>query len=365
VVCGGFACLPLVSISVLVCCQNSNRFGMNTRTDFTFLVLAYNHEDYILEHLESIKYLIEKYGDEVSVDLIIADDASRDRTVEVADCWLRKNADLFRRTVILSDGVNRGTCKNLTRAIEELSTEYCKITAGDDVYSYENIFAESKQIDGREIVSGLPLHLIDGVIGMGGFYLFNLFATNVVYENASFLKRLKGVGFFNSPSVIYAVPALLNRRVIEFVNQYSVTEDYPLQVKIAELYSPMRFAQIEKIFVYYRRTAGSAYIVKTGEFNQDKEGILRYLIGTESGLWPRILLANRLFCCGVKNKYLRLMLNINVYVYALRVVWGGGKVVAKYLNFDSQVERHQAHYDLISYRAKHSIGFVGARSAEG
>lgn len=324
---------------------------MNTVNNFTFIVLTYNHANYILEHLESIKYLVMNYGNGIAVDLIVADDASRDDTIRLAAYWLKENSHLFGKATIQSDGINRGTCKNLTRAIECLTTDYCKITAGDDMYSYENIFVAAKKVDGMDIISGLPLNLIDGVINNAGFDIFNLFATNIVYEKSPYLKRLKGIGFFNSPSVIYSVPALLNKEVLEFVNLFSVTEDYPLQIKIAELYRPLKFAQIDKIFVYYRRTAGSAYLIKNTEFSRDKKDILRYLMGVDSGVLSRFLLANRLFCFDLKNRYLKLILNLNIYVYAIRILLNARKTIAKFFGFDAEPARHQAHYDFIRSKA--------------
>src|SRR4051794_22561626 len=102
-----------------------------TITNFTFIVITYNHSSYILEHLESIKYLIENFGNGIDVDLIIADDASQDDTFGLIEFWLKKTRHLFKTVTVLSDGINRGTCANLTRALQYLTTDYCKITAGD------------------------------------------------------------------------------------------------------------------------------------------------------------------------------------------------------------------------------------------
>jgi Glycosyl transferase family 2 len=325
---------------------------MNTINNFTFMVLTYNHCNYILEHLESIKYLIENYGDGISIDIIIADDVSRDSTVALSKFWLDQNSYLFNKVTVLSDGTNKGTCKNLVAALKYLSTDYCKITAGDDVYSYENIFFESKKLDFNHILSGLPLNLIDGVIKSTRFGLFNLFATDVIYRKYQYITRLQRISFFNSPSIFYSVQALVNKNITNFVAQYSVTEDYPLQIKMAELYKPLRFMQIEKIFVYYRRTGNSTYIIKNSAFSRDKVDIFNYLIESEGNVFEKFLLGNRLFCYRLGNKYLKRIFDLNFYLYGLNVLKNLFLILGKLQKFDCALDKHQNHYDLIASKAK-------------
>jgi hypothetical protein len=325
---------------------------MNPINSFTFVVLTYNHAHYILEHLESLKYLIVKYGDGIAIDIVIADDASRDNTVARAKYWFKENSFLFRKITILSDGKNRGTCKNLTHAIEDIATDYCKITAGDDVYSYEDLFFESKKIAGNHILSGLPLNLINGTIVDTRHDLFNLFATNIIYKNSPYLTRLQKINFFNSPSIFYAVDALLNKDITAFVDQFSVTEDYPLQIKMAELYKPLKFVQVEKIFVYYRRTDNSTYLVKNKQFSLDKIGIFNYLIKSEQNIFKKLLLRNRLLCFNIENKYLKRLLNMNLYLYGFNILKNIFKILSKFDKFDAQVDSHQKHYDFIASKAK-------------
>ncbi len=51
-------------------------YYMVATNSFTFLTVAYNHEKFILEHLESIRYLMNNYGDGIDVSIIINDDCS-------------------------------------------------------------------------------------------------------------------------------------------------------------------------------------------------------------------------------------------------------------------------------------------------
>ena len=111
-----------------------------SKKTFSFIVLTFNHEDYIIEHLESIKYQVQRFGEAFDVSIIINDDCSSDKTKELVEKWLSVNHDLFFQISKLFNEENLGTCKSLCNAIDKLDSQYCKMTAGDDVYSSENIF---------------------------------------------------------------------------------------------------------------------------------------------------------------------------------------------------------------------------------
>ena len=315
---------------------------------FTFIVITYNHEKYILEHLESVKYQMINFGKDIVCNIIVADDGSKDRTVELANFWFEQNSDLFNNIKIIADGLNRGTCKNLSLALNYLETDKCKLTAGDDVYSCENLFVEFNKINDVEILSGLPINLIDGKIKNSDFDIFNLYATNIVYKNLDYNDRLKKINFFNAPSIVYNVNTLKNNEVINFIEQFKVTEDYPLHIKISEIYSPLKFKQIDKIFVYYRRTDNSTYIIKNDIFSNDKIAIFKYLINNEKNFLNKILLKNRLFCFNLSNRYLKKIFNLNVYIYGLKILLNYYSINKRIKSIEINYDKYQSHYDLIS-----------------
>ena len=49
------------------------------KNHFVFVTLTFNHEKYIIEHLESIKYQVENYGQKFSTKIVINDDCSSDK----------------------------------------------------------------------------------------------------------------------------------------------------------------------------------------------------------------------------------------------------------------------------------------------
>ena len=80
------------------------------------LVMSYNAEAYIIDLLESI--LHQQYAE---LELIIADDNSRDRTIEKIKHWLLMNGGRFERTRLLTSNRNNGTVRNINNGLN-----YCK-----------------------------------------------------------------------------------------------------------------------------------------------------------------------------------------------------------------------------------------------
>ncbi|MBQ5687561.1 MAG: glycosyltransferase, partial [Ruminococcus sp.] len=109
--------------------------------EFSFICISYNQQKEIVEHLESIRQLVERFGGNTENDLIVADDGSADGTAAVAREWIGRNRGLFRRAEVLPETANMGTVRNIYRAIDSCRTENFKILAGDDKYNLCDIYA--------------------------------------------------------------------------------------------------------------------------------------------------------------------------------------------------------------------------------
>ena len=78
---------------------------------FGFITITYNHEKYIIEHLESIKFQIESYSLN-EVTLLVCDDCSTDNTIELISKWTSKYEWLFKDIqIIRSDKIGRASCR--------------------------------------------------------------------------------------------------------------------------------------------------------------------------------------------------------------------------------------------------------------
>lgn len=319
--------------------------------DFTFVVISYNHEAYVLEHLESIAYQIREYGQDCSFQLIIADDASKDQTLALARHWLDRHVDLFDDVQIHTQATNQGTCHNYTKVWPQVRGDLCKLTAGDDVYSCENLLAEWRRLQHHDMSSGYPLHLIDGHLSWPKFFNANMVASNRIYGRGDYMKRLLGISFNHTPSIMFSTRVLRDDKIRDFVRRFAVTEDYPMHVKMAERFAPLTFAQSQLVHIYYRRTAGSTYLVRSGSFDKDKLAIFNYLREHVAHGFERILMSNRIFCYRQTSKWMRRLMNLNYLVYGVRAAFNCIGILRDLSRLNPGLEKHRSHYQTISDRA--------------
>lgn len=317
------------------------------RPSFAFLVVTYNHQDYILEHLESIKYLVLSYGAGIDVDVIINDDCSRDSTRTLADKWLQLNAGLFRSVKTIYNPSNLGTCASVNNMLKHMVADHCKLTAGDDVYSFENIFELAQHELDVAMTSGRALYLIDDVLRVDRLSNILATATQVIYQNDSLLHRLKHFSYNNAPNLFYATECLLHPNVRAFLERFDVMEDWPLQVAIARQFPERRFALIHQVLVYYRRTAGSTYLVANQRFVRDKIRMYDDLIRHETSWIEIARLASRKFCFKANNRWLNKFMNLDLFYFSLSYLCRLRTILAKNRAVCMHIEKHRQHYAAI------------------
>lgn len=100
---------------------------MEQNTLISIIVLSYNSANTILDTLNSIDSQTYK-----NWECIIADDCSKDKTIQMCLSWICKHNYSNRFTLLDSEN-NMGLCSNLNRAIKKAKGEWIKIIAGDDI----------------------------------------------------------------------------------------------------------------------------------------------------------------------------------------------------------------------------------------
>lgn len=106
------------------------RYGTKGQITLTVIIVSYFHERTIQACLDSILL-----SSTQNVELIISDDASKDKTTEIEKQWLLKNGDKFMRTVLRCSPYNEGTVSNIVQAIDLSTSGYIiKCLSGDDFF---------------------------------------------------------------------------------------------------------------------------------------------------------------------------------------------------------------------------------------
>lgn len=322
---------------------------MKKKFDYTFVVLSYNHEKYILEHLESIKYQIQSFGKNYYIDLIIADDGSKDNTIFLIKLWISKHKSLFRCVTFTGKSLNLGTCINYTNAWKKIKTSAFKITSSDDVYSKENVFRYNKYLQRSDLVSCLPLHLVDKKLFFSNWEIFQIIASDVIYKK--YKERMKKISNFNAPNLFFDQKVIHNKKICNFIRHFKITEDYPMQIMLGLVINEPKVKLINNVAVYYRRTMNSAFIIKNNDFLEDKNRIFSYLLKIEPSQLCKYMILNRIFCLNIKNKFLSRVLNLNIYVFFIRVFFNFNKIFKLFRSIDINLASHRAHYSNINKKA--------------
>jgi glycosyltransferase involved in cell wall biosynthesis len=330
------------------------------KPSFAFLVIAYNHQDYILEHLESIKYLVVTYGAGIDVDLIVNDDFSRDQTPRLVDKWLAINDKLFRYVKTLYNSKNLGTCKSVNNMLSQMVADRCKLTAGDDVYSFENIFDLTQHSENLAMLSGRPLYILKGSLQKGCLYNGMATSSQVIYKNNTLLHRFKHLSYNNAPNILYATECLLHPGVREYLGQFDVTEDWSLQVAIARQFPDRQFKLINQVLVYYRRTAGSTFIVANQRFINDKIKIYDDLIKNEFNKVERLRLANRKICFEKQNRWINKFFNVDFYFFIFSCAYRMFQIYRESAGLNLRLTAHQHHYHKIKAKTQITIKKLNA-----
>jgi hypothetical protein len=327
---------------------------IKSKETFAFLVLVYNQESYIIEHLESIKFLIIKYGFNIEVDILINDDFSNDNSTKLINFWIEKNTTLFRNVIKMYNTKNIGTSKSVYNLLKANTADKCKITAADDVYSFENIFLSESYTRKISVQSAFPITMIDGELIDSKFSNFLNIATEVIYKKNPLLHRFKHFSLNNAPNIFYEVRCLEHINVLNFLKNFDVIEDWPIQIQISREFPDFKFELIDKVFVYYRRTANSTYIVSNKRFLNDKLKIYNNLIETETNILEKIRLISRKICFLSQNKYINVLFNLDFYIFILSIIPNLQKINKRLTNLDLKIDLHKNHYKHIKNLASKS-----------
>ena len=194
-------------------------------SSFSFVVMTYNHEDFIVEHLESIKYLVQNYADHIDVDLIISDDCSKDNTVNLIGQWLEKNGHIFRNYKLIRRRKNVGLVKSMFQTIQWVKTDYMKFIAGDDKFNKNNLFEQYAGMGDKIILS--PVETFGAQNEVSKMIRDNFDFVRGLQKTDRIKKYLRYDNFISSPGAFVPIGYYKDPRLWKELLRYKLIEDYP------------------------------------------------------------------------------------------------------------------------------------------
>ncbi|SHM38085.1 glycosyltransferase [Ruminococcus flavefaciens] len=245
---------------------------------FTFCSLTFNQESMIIEHLESIKYQIIKYGKGIDIEYVLADDHSKDNTVLIVKRWLKKNDSLFKKITISVAEANQGTVKNYINALNLINTEYYKILAGDDLFYRNNIFKLISDMNKSNIIL-TPIMYYDETDVGNKHYNYNFFRSIIACGNNSesikhyLARQYQYSGKIPAPGV-FVKKELIDQEFFKALDGYTLIEDAP-QFNYHIHQSNSRFASSITPYILYRVNSGVSHKTPSKAYLNDVDRIDR------------------------------------------------------------------------------------------
>jgi len=205
--------------------------------NISFMVVSYNQENLIIETLESIKYQIQLFGNDNSIQLVIADDCSCDKTILNSKIWIERNKNLFSDSKIIMQKENSGIVNNYLSGINGSDGEFIFQIAGDDLFFINNIFSYLKYEFDLMITPVVPfiskqIDFVKSALFLQGFH--------ILLKNNS-LKRLRKSQYYGNfipaPGTLIRKSVLTDPHLQTFQRKFKYSEDYSQWYYLFNLYN--------------------------------------------------------------------------------------------------------------------------------
>jgi glycosyltransferase involved in cell wall biosynthesis len=209
----------------------------------SFIITSYNQAEYLQETLNSI---VNQKGD-ISYEMIIIDDCSKDGSPDIIKQWIEIEKP-ENCTLILNDN-NLGLCKTLNKAISVSKGEWVKYIACDDILESDYLIEVKKYIDnGKEEVAFICTDM-SHINSKGEMYRTSNWEyghVEIDEESVNDFNKLLKAQYLNTPTVIY------KKSLWEEIGGYDenlIFEDWDLYLRAKKV---AKFGVIKKSLVRYR-----------------------------------------------------------------------------------------------------------------
>lgn len=243
----------------------------------SIVVVSYNHSKYIRENLDSIK--AQTYP---NIELIVADDASPDNSVEVFEKWLAENTYPAKKNYHTK---NTGLATMLNECTEMITGKYVKFIAADDFlhpHSIEKCVRKLEEL-GEEY----------------GMVFTDTFAVNENSEIEKDIADYNALGMISKEAFrkslltgnkIAALTVLMSKKALDSTGAYDskfLAEDYYRWLKIS---AKFYIGYVPEKLAYYRLHSENISIAKRKKIAEevlelqlmfDKDGTCKNIINSD------------------------------------------------------------------------------------
>jgi len=287
----------------------------NKLKSFDFGVITYNQQDVVIETLESIKYLVENYGVGIDCRLIIGDDGSKDKTVELCKKWVAANEGWFSLAVVLEPEGNKGTVQNYLNVFRLITSSHFKIMDGDDIFSSNNLFELYEKLPENEIFTCVPM----GIDEKGKY-------RDVTNDYCFFSKQdnSKRIGIMKYQNIFLSGSTFIRREMItystiEFMKRFRLLEDHSMYYEIIMRTKPnIRYFSTPYIIYRVRDISVSHSKTISMTYAEDCIKMCQYMLGKADNLYAQAHLRLALLSYKIRFVYLQPMKYIGKIVVWIR-----------------------------------------------
>jgi len=117
-------------------------------TQITFIIPCYNEEENVLKAIKKVVNAAKISN--ISYDIIVFDDASKDNTYKVVKDYIKNNPDEPVR--VFKNKKNRGVAYNFVEAAFQGKGMHCRLVCGDDIESLETHLKLLKKIGDADMI---------------------------------------------------------------------------------------------------------------------------------------------------------------------------------------------------------------------
>ena len=292
----------------------------------SIICLAFNHEKFVVETLDSV--VQQNYQ---PIELIIVDDCSTDNTKLVINNWLSTHPEVQ----FIVNEINKGNTRSFNNALKFAKGEYIIDLAADDlilpngVQLQINTFQKSKFKNLGVVYGNAEIINEDGS--------FNSFYFPVNENGKVIAKRATGdiySSVLSTGDSICSVSALIKKSVFDFLEGYDETLDYEDLDSWIRASREYEFDFIDEVLVKKRtvtNSLGSNFYKKKHKINKSTYKILRKALGLNRSKMEDLALQKRVHH-EIIHSFKYRNLNLLIKNLGLRIAISWRKKFKKYPN---------------------------------